>query len=1105
MKIKIKIAPRALELHYNSECEGCKLHRGARSVCVPARQGPIFGEPGERGGWRNLEGDPVTRKPCRVMFVGEAPGGEEDRFGWPFIGRSGRLLEELIEEAGFKLDDLVFTNIVKCFPHDDERKPRRPSAAEMNACAPLYLRREIEEYQPEVIVTVGGTATKYFIGKSRIMAVRGGVYDYEVNGRVIKIVPTVHPAAALYDAAKEEEITDFIFDDLSFARRLLEGEEEETDDVDYQAINDPDELEEYCRFLLDAHTAGEVDWIAVDCETEGHGEKPKDGEPYDPTYANALWAWHPYSKILSIQISHKERQGKLIYVCHDASYWNRRDRIGHLIKCLKPVLETIPVGNMKLAFDASYLYAKLGIRIPRCDFDPGLAHHCLHGGTEPNDLEYLAAKYVGMIGIKREMAMAIQASGGHGMGSVPRSLIEKYGCQDTDSVYRLRPVLEGMLEREKPPEDADVQVENLLDCYRVNYLEPWDALLQETIDGVAFSEEKHLELAEEYPPRIAEIVDKVRALPCVRQWRQERRTLNPRYSGRKKVKFYELDCPGCGRHYSFDTLDPKLRVRDHKLNVCACGRKVRGHWRTWTETVDYTRPNQEKWRYPEFLVGSTDKKAEVLYDVLGCDTVDPDSPRTTKREAKEQILEQAHAELGQLEEELRADGNRVDAAIRKGKVREVIKFLELEADYNKMSKRYSSYVVGMAKWAHNRGQRPDSDPDWITRSFEPPEALRPWILHGSFGYLRTGRMSIKNPPLQTLPRKEDVKEQFVSRFSDGLILAGDFSQAELRVLASVSRDPDLIEAMASGQDIHRFIASEIYRIAVEDVVAEQRSRAKTVIFGLIYGRSAAAIAYAEKILLGEAKAIIKMVFERFPGVKEWIEDTHELLLDEKIGGCAWGVTGMYYPLQAALSGEHSLVASAKRQAVNYKIQGPASHLMFAPLVEIRRQIAVRQLASCLVNYVHDSLYADVAGRELLEVLPIMDTAMNELPRKRHPWLSVPVPVDFELGLDWRRMMGISAGARSNRVRLTGRQAYFPEIRERLEQSYRVRVLGRKSYEIDKHPACEVELQLDPRRDRKENEDQDQGQGRRRPQERPRAKPRPRRWVGPRSRPAASSR
>lgn len=173
---------------YCLQCRSCGLRANVRGV--------VFGE---------------GKEDTDLMLVGEAPGADEDRLGRPFVGAAGKLLDKILEAAGFSREEVYITNVAKCRPPGN----RLPNRVEAESCFP-YLVRQIEMIQPRLIVCLGTLATQYLVHReARVTAVRGQVF--EKGG--IKIIPTFHPAALLRDAGKKKAV----WEDFKLIKRLYEA------------------------------------------------------------------------------------------------------------------------------------------------------------------------------------------------------------------------------------------------------------------------------------------------------------------------------------------------------------------------------------------------------------------------------------------------------------------------------------------------------------------------------------------------------------------------------------------------------------------------------------------------------------------------------------------------------------------------------------------------------------------------------------------------------------------------------------------------------------------------------------------------------------------
>ena len=271
-------------------------------------------------------------------------------------------------------------------------------------------------------------------------------------------------------------------------------------------------------------------------------------------------------------------------------------------------------------------------------------------------------------------------------------------------------------------------------------------------------------------------------------------------------------------------------------------------------------------------------------------------------------------------------------------------------------------------------------------------------IHTSFNQTATatGRLSSSNPNLQNIPIRTEVGRQirraFVSRFTDGWIVAADYSQIELRVLAHLSQDATLCAAFREGQDIHRTTAAQVFRVHPEQVTESQRAAAKTINFGILYGMTPFGLSKELAVDPGQAEQFITAYFQRYPGVKAYLGRSLEEA--RRLGHCTT-LHGRrrYVPM---LASENPAVRQvAERTAINAPIQGSAADLIKVAMIRLHEALARRGLRALMVMQVHDELVFDVPPEELETVRQL---AAEEM-RAAAP-LAVPVEVHVNAGRNW---------------------------------------------------------------------------------------------------------
>ena len=260
----------------------------------------------------------------------------------------------------------------------------------------------------------------------------------------------------------------------------------------------------------------------------------------------------------------------------------------------------------------------------------------------------------------------------------------------------------------------------------------------------------------------------------------------------------------------------------------------------------------------------------------------------------------------------------------------------------------------------------------------------------------TGRLSSANPNLQNIPIRDErgrrIRAAFIPSDSDHVLLSADYSQVELRLMAHLSGDESLIEAFREGQDIHSATAARLFHTDLQSVTNEQRRRAKTANFGIIYGISAFGLAQRLDISRTESKEIIDGYFASYPKVKEYMDRAAEQARNE---GFVSTIFGRRRYLNDINSRNAVARGVAERNAINAPIQGSAADIMKLAMVEMYRKMRAAGLRSRMILQVHDEIVIDLYRPEQEAVAKIVVEAME-----RAAQLSVPLTVDYGLGENW---------------------------------------------------------------------------------------------------------
>ncbi len=260
----------------------------------------------------------------------------------------------------------------------------------------------------------------------------------------------------------------------------------------------------------------------------------------------------------------------------------------------------------------------------------------------------------------------------------------------------------------------------------------------------------------------------------------------------------------------------------------------------------------------------------------------------------------------------------------------------------------------------------------------------------------TGRLSSNNPNLQNIPirteRGRQVRKAFVPRDKDFTLLAADYSQIELRLIAELSGDQTMKQSFLNGEDIHKATAAKVFKVVLDNVTREQRSQAKTVNFGIIYGVSAFGLSQQTDLSRKESAALIDTYYETYPTLKEYISKQVNLAREK---GYVETLLGRRRYLKN-INSQNSIVRAAdERNAVNAPIQGSAADIIKIAMIDIQNKLDQGNFRSKMLLQVHDELVFDIHKDELETLQPLIKETMENAYK-----LSIPLIVDVGLGANW---------------------------------------------------------------------------------------------------------
>ncbi|MBU1878319.1 MAG: DNA polymerase I, partial [Chloroflexi bacterium] len=306
---------------------------------------------------------------------------------------------------------------------------------------------------------------------------------------------------------------------------------------------------------------------------------------------------------------------------------------------------------------------------------------------------------------------------------------------------------------------------------------------------------------------------------------------------------------------------------------------------------------------------------------------------------------------------------------------EIVKYL---LDYRQLTKLKSTYV--------------DALPALVN-----PETGR---VHTSFNQTvaTTGRLSSSNPNLQNIPARTELGRQVRAAFvapPGRVLLAVDYSQVELRILAYIAGDEALQAAFARGEDIHAATATALFDVPMDEITKEQRTKAKAINFGIIYGMSEYGLARRIDVSPEEASQYIAEYLGEYPRVRAYLEETKKQARER---GYVATLLGRRRYTPELKSRNHNLQSAGERAAINHPIQGTAADIIKVAMVRLQREIEARGLHSLLTLQVHDELVLEVPEEELDEVVALVADVMEHALE-----MTPPLKVDVKVGQNWEEM------------------------------------------------------------------------------------------------------
>jgi DNA polymerase-1 len=302
--------------------------------------------------------------------------------------------------------------------------------------------------------------------------------------------------------------------------------------------------------------------------------------------------------------------------------------------------------------------------------------------------------------------------------------------------------------------------------------------------------------------------------------------------------------------------------------------------------------------------------------------------------------------------------------------------VDLLLEYREISKLVSTYLDALPRQVNPKTGR-------VHTSFNQTGSV-------------TGRLASSDPNLQNIPTRTElghkVREGFVAE-QGKVLLSVDYSQIELRIAAHMANDENMLAAFRAGQDIHATTAAAIYNVPLDEVTKDQRRHAKAINFGLIYGMSAFGLTRTTELTLAEAENFVKAYFQKFPGVKSYLDNIRKVASEQGYVETMLGRKRYFPELKHAAT--QQLKARAEREAINSPIQGTAADIMKVAMLKLPGALKKTGLKSQILLQVHDELLLECPENELEKTVQVTQEVMEGAYQ-----LSIPLETDAAVGKNW---------------------------------------------------------------------------------------------------------
>lgn len=995
-----------------------------------------------------------SNKPL-LYLIGLSPNIEEDTQGKAFIGKTGEIVWNLLTSLGLDESNIRVNNVCKCIARDINSQSliRDPSEEEIAKCS-AFLFRDILKSDPKIIVTLGNIP-KGVLGSTNtgITKDRGRLFKFKIKDKEYDVLATYHPSFVLRNSAKKSFEIQFK-NDLRKAKELALGIKKAQEDV--HIIYDINELESTIENIIQSPE----EWCSYDTETTG------------------LQQFAPNFKIVGNSFCNGD-------VGYYYPFYNMEHHISNE-EFLRAKTSTLKLVKSKKIYSHN---CKFDITVNRvvfgepyiCEFDTMIAHHGMYTDLGyPNDLKSMSQRLLNVDNWTTDMKEFESLLGDiyksklmnedvfnelisrhpnishytkyftYGLCErfrseyvqnpyekavpyywYPRELVGYYAGCDAINTYKIGKLLQ--LELEKPDNEAILpSIKLMLDAQHT-----FSDI--ETL-GSRIDLSRHDKVAKNLDERLTDALSRIRNYDSVKKFEKDQ-VINKVVLIAQKYMHSIADLLSNPKTKNTIVNGKRTPVVINGLprqDVVAAINTILGNLFSSWDTENYS--------------DNLDKFDKDLNTKLGVYLKSIDS---------EQICKATLAKFSKTLSTVTKVQFAPSSYVQLGEVLYSDKYFNLQvpAEYqeqptaaptlNYIEDNYKDPILGFIKLVKifKKNFKASSDMDSMDRATLDEKNLRiarcDYLVHGTV----SGRFSTAGGygkiSIHTIPDLSPVRELVISRYYEngGVILGGDHSQLELRILASVAAlvadDYKMIEDFKLGLDFHQTAAATAYKVAFDKVTKAMRRAAKAINFGIIYGKGKGSLARELGSSAEDVEELFNLYFGAYPGVREFIDFTHR---NAKLSGYTLSPTGRRRYLIDLKSTNKALYSRALRAAQNTPIQGAASDITTRIITVLNNYYKGIGAITSIPLFIHDYLGQDVYPGELPLVFLRTKLSSEYLPAREWPWIKCPLRLDMNLGATWLASVPIkNYKIIDNGVQLSlaGRELYLKELLQVLDKAYKL--------------------------------------------------------------------